>query len=77
MQVKTAEESNKKRIRKSIMAYLEGLQELNWIVGIIGSDLGYAREILISLKNYGDDQKRHQELSDWLSRNQQATQLPA
>jgi hypothetical protein len=61
MQVKTPEASNKQWIRKSTMAYLEGEQELNWIVGIIGGDVGYAREILGTLKNYGDP-RRYQEL---------------
>ena len=61
MEVKTPEASSRKWIRKSTMAYLEGEQDLKWIVGIIGEDAGYAREVLIDLKNYGDP-KRHQEL---------------
>jgi hypothetical protein len=65
MQVKTPEASSQKWVRKSTMAYLEGEQDFNWIVGIIGGDVDHALTVLADLKNYGDP-KRRQELSDWL-----------
>ena len=65
MQVKTPEASSQKWIRKSAMAYLEGEQDLKWIVGVIGQDVGHAMTVLTDLKNYGDP-KRHQELSESL-----------
>jgi hypothetical protein len=69
MQVKTAETSNAKWIRNSMKAYLEGSKgskDLKWIVGIIiaGGDVAGAKEVLITLQNYGD-RKRYQELSNW------------
>jgi hypothetical protein len=69
MQVPTAEACSEKRIRNSVKAYLEGLKGLNWIVGVIGRDVAYAKEMLISLQNYGIRQ-RYQELSGWLSQAQ-------
>jgi hypothetical protein len=65
MQVPTAETCNAKRIRNSMKAYLEGLKNLKWIVGTIGSQAGAAKEALIGIQNYGDPQ-RFQALSDWL-----------
>jgi hypothetical protein len=67
MQVKTAGISNAKWIGNSMKAYLDGSNgDLNWIVGIIiaSSDMVGAKEMLISLQNYGDRQ-RHRELSNW------------
>ena len=66
MQVKTVEASTQEWIRKSIMAYLEGEQNLKWIVGIVGSGAANAREMLLRLKNYRDRQ-RYQGLADCLT----------
>ena len=65
MQVKTPEASSQKWVRKSTMAYLEGEQDLNWIVGIIGRDVDHALAVLADLGSYGEPERR-QELSDWL-----------
>jgi hypothetical protein len=64
MQVKTAEASNAKWIRNSMRAYLEGLNDLNWIVRVIGIQVPAAKETLISLENYGDH-KRYRTLLAW------------
>ena len=40
--------ANQKRIRQSICAYFEGLKELNWILGIIGTEDALAYELLLT-----------------------------
>jgi hypothetical protein len=65
MQVKTPQATSQKWIRKSTMAYLEGEQDLKWIVGIVGGDVNHALTVLADLRNYGEP-KRHQELSERL-----------
>jgi hypothetical protein len=66
VRVKTVEASIEKWVRKSIMAYLEGQKNLNWIVAVVGGYAADARQMLIGLKNYGD-RERYQQLSDWLA----------
>ena len=64
MHVKPLEQSTEKYLQRSLMAYLEGEQNLRWIASIIGS--GYdARNRLAKLQGYGD-LNRHRELSKWL-----------
>ena len=65
MHVRSLEQSAERYTRKSLMAYLEGEQNLNWIISIIGSG-PEARQKLAELRTYGKP-GRQRELSDWLN----------
>ena len=66
MQVKSLEKTAEAYSFNSLKAYLEGEQNLKWIVAIIGCSAS-AREMLLRLRGYGRAE-RYSELSDWLSR---------
>lgn len=52
-------------VLNSLKAYLEGEQNLKWIIGIIGSGPS-AREMLSGLVGYGR-LERYRELSEWMT----------
>ena len=66
MRIMSVEQANAKRTRRSIMAYLEGEKNLNWIVGTINSsgDVMEAKRLYLGLSGYGDH-KRYEELGTW------------
>lgn len=64
MQVKTLEQTTAAYALNSLKAYLEGEQNLKWIIGIIGCSAS-AREMLSGLFGYGRPE-RYRELSDCL-----------
>ena len=64
MQVKSVEQATAAYALKSLKAYLDGEQNLKWIIGIIGCSAS-AREMLLGLSGYGRPE-RYRELSDCL-----------
>ena len=66
MHVKSPQQSAANWIRKSLMAYLEGSKNLNWISGIVikFGDILAAGQTLATLRGYGDPQ-RYEELARW------------
>ena len=52
--------SDARRTRQSIMAFLDGEQNLNWIVGVIqnNGDAESARQFLYELSGFGDPERR-------------------
>jgi len=66
--VKSIDQSAQKRVRNSIKAYLEGLQNFGWIAGIIAKENKTleARQMLVELKNYPGVAVRYEELLTWL-----------
>ena len=75
MRVRSVQESGERYLRKSLMAYLEGEQNLKWIVSIIGSGPD-ARQRLAALHGYGRPD-RQRELSDWFDSLAVKTAPPA
>lgn len=67
MHVTTAAVANAKRTRRSVMAYLDGEQNLEWVAGTVLSsgDMDSARAFVNELNGYGDA-VRHRELVRWL-----------
>lgn len=58
--MRTAQESQEKYLKKSVMAYLEGQPNCteNWILGILkGSSTEMTNKILNSLSAYGDSNR--------------------
>lgn len=66
LHIKPIEQCDAKRTRRSLMAFLEGEQNLNWIVGVIRSSASIvaAEQMLMELKGYGSSE-RYQELVAW------------
>jgi len=65
MHVKTPEASYANWLRKCVMVYLEGKRDLKWILGVVGSNVTRAAEILADLRTYSDPE-RHRALSEVL-----------
>jgi len=66
LHVKPIEQCDAKRTRRSLMAFLEGEQNLNWIIGVVKSSASIpaAEQMLAELKGYGSSE-RYQELAGW------------
>jgi hypothetical protein len=64
MKVKSLEKITAAYTLNSLKAYLEGEQNLKWIISIIGSGAP-AREMLARLSGYGRPE-RYREISDWV-----------
>ena len=61
VRTKSVEEYNERRIFKSMQAFLEGEQSLNWILGIIGNEPELALRLLRNrLTYYGNGDLRVQ-----------------
>ena len=67
MNVRSAGEGDAKRTRRSVMAYLEGEQNLQWVAGTILStgDMDTARLFVRDLAGYGDA-ARYERLVRWV-----------
>jgi hypothetical protein len=67
MNVKSASEADAKRTRRSVMAYLEGEQNLQWVAGTILStdDMDSTRLFVRELAGYGNA-TRYEELVRWV-----------
>lgn len=65
MLVRSIEQSAERYARKSLMGYLEGQQNLKWIISVIGSGTE-ARQLFAAMHGYGKPERRR-ELSEWFA----------
>jgi hypothetical protein len=63
---KTGAEADSKRIRRSVLDYLEGDQDLGWVAGVLGDgDMDSMRLFVRELEGYGDA-GRYERLVRWV-----------
>lgn len=68
MKIITAKEAAQRWVKKSLMAYLKGEQNLKWITGILrGLSKDEIMVFLSPVEHYGLVERRN-ELKEWLSK---------
>ncbi len=61
IRMRSIEEMNEKRIRRSVQAYMEGEQNLKWILGVIGPDRPLASQLLVNqFARYSNTSRYHE-----------------
>ncbi len=69
IRVATVEQANERRIFRSMQPYMEGEEKCNleWIRGVIGTDVPLARQFLLTRSAQYRDTTRYSELEEVLS----------